>query len=121
MSRNRSKLVTTALLSAIVAIFCFSIWVNRNTDPEDSFVGTDSAATEHIEASNPGYAPWFNSIFTPGSSEIESGLFAVQAAIGAGILGFAVGALWQRHRGSHPPRATVDAYSAGREGTSDEF
>nr|WP_218681405.1 energy-coupling factor ABC transporter substrate-binding protein [Rhodococcus qingshengii] len=116
MSRNRPRTVSAALLLAIIAIFCVSIWINRNASPDDSFVGTDSAATEHIEASNPDYVPWFTSVFTPGSSEIESGLFAVQAAIGAVVFGFAVGALWQRHRISQYPRATEATDIAGTRG-----
>ncbi|MBM7368613.1 energy-coupling factor ABC transporter substrate-binding protein [Gordonia hydrophobica] len=93
-------MITTAagLLIAIIAVFALSLWLNRGAPEEASFVGTDSAATEHIEESHPGYTPWFTSVFTPGSGEIESGLFALQAAIGAGIFGFTVGALWYRHR-----------------------
>lgn len=100
MFRNKSMLITASLLAGIIAIFCVSMWLNRGAPDDSSFVGTDSAATEHIEASDPGYEPWFNSVFTPGSGEIESGLFALQAAVGAGIFGFAIGALWQRHRSS---------------------
>ena len=40
---------------------------------------------------NPDYKPWFSSIYEPESGEIESLLFAVQAAIGAGIVGFVLG------------------------------
>ena len=35
--------------------------------------------------------PWFESFWEPPSGEIESLLFAVQAAIGAIIIGYAVG------------------------------
>ena len=53
---------------------------------------TDAAVTAILEDEY-GAEPWFSPVFEPGSGEIESGLFAVQASIGAGILGFALGQL----------------------------
>ena len=55
------------------------------------FKGTDDQASLAIEAASPGYKPWFSPVWQPPSSEIESLLFAVQAAIGAGILGYVIG------------------------------
>ncbi|WP_425005609.1 energy-coupling factor ABC transporter substrate-binding protein [Mycolicibacterium sp. S3B2] len=95
---RRPTLAAAVLLSAIAAIFCAAMWLNRDLPEESSFVGTDSAATAHIEENNPEYRPWFSPVFTPGSGEIESGLFALQAAVGAGVFGFAIGALWQRRK-----------------------
>ena len=46
--------------------------------------------TEELEAD--GYEPWFDSFFSP-AGETESGLFALQAALGAGVLGYVLGAL----------------------------
>ena len=40
---------------------------------------------------NPDYKPWCSSLSEPASSEIESLLFALQAAIGAGVVGFVLG------------------------------
>ncbi len=40
---------------------------------------------------NPDYEPWFSSLYEPASGEIESLLFAVQAALGAGVAGFILG------------------------------
>ena len=37
------------------------------------------------------YHPWFNSVWTPPSPEIESLLFALQAAFGAIIIGYFLG------------------------------
>lgn len=37
------------------------------------------------------YQPWFQSIYTPPSGEIESLLFALQAAIGSIIIGYFLG------------------------------
>ncbi len=54
------------------------------------FGGTDAAVTEELEAG--GYTPWFESVFSP-AGEVESGLFALQAAIGGGVLGYVLGRL----------------------------
>ena len=53
------------------------------------FGGSDDAAGEAVEAS--GYEPWTQSIWEPPSGEIESLLFALQAAIGAIIIGYFFG------------------------------
>lgn len=55
------------------------------------FSGADGLAETAITEINPYYKPWFSSIYEPESGEIESLLFAVQAAIGAGVVGFVLG------------------------------
>ncbi len=55
------------------------------------FGGSDDRATKAISEIQPGYKPWFKSLFQPPSSEIESLLFASQAAIGAGVIGYVIG------------------------------
>ena len=42
--------------------------------------------------------PWFSSFFEPASGEIESLLFASQAALGAGIVGYYIGATRTKHK-----------------------
>jgi cobalt/nickel transport protein len=44
-----------------------------------------------ISEINPDYKPWFASIIEPASGEIASMLFALQAAIGAGFIGYYLG------------------------------
>jgi cobalt/nickel transport protein len=39
----------------------------------------------------PGYEPWFKSLFEPPSGEVESLLFSSQAALGAGVIGYVIG------------------------------
>lgn len=58
--------------------------------PSALFVGTDSLGAAAVKALSPGYRPWFSSFWQP-PPEIESTLFAVQAAIGAGIIGYFIG------------------------------
>ncbi|MBF0436008.1 MAG: energy-coupling factor ABC transporter substrate-binding protein [Magnetococcales bacterium] len=53
--------------------------------------GSDNLATDAILAIKPDYKPWFTPVWTPPNAEVESLLFAVQAALGAGILGYVIG------------------------------
>ena len=55
------------------------------------FAGADGLAETAITEINPDYKTWFSSIYEPASGEIESLLFAVQAALGAGVVGFVLG------------------------------
>jgi cobalt/nickel transport protein len=51
----------------------------------------DGQATEAIEKIQPSYKPWFQPLIKLPSGEIESLLFASQAALGAGVVGFVIG------------------------------
>ncbi|MBN3347072.1 cobalt ABC transporter substrate-binding protein CbiN [Clostridium botulinum] len=55
------------------------------------FAGADDEAEGIIEEMNKDYEPWFESIWEPPSGEIESLLFASQAALGAGVIGYYIG------------------------------
>ena len=54
------------------------------------FAGADGQAMETVAVLNPDYQPWFGLIWEP-PPEIASGLFALQAALGAGVLGYYLG------------------------------
>ncbi|MDV2475529.1 energy-coupling factor ABC transporter substrate-binding protein [Rhodococcus zopfii] len=96
---RKNTVVTVLLVAAIVAIVGVALLVDsRRSGDEERFVGTDSAATSRIEEDHPDYQPWFEPVFTPSSGEVESGLFAVQAALGGTILGYTIGALRSRRR-----------------------
>ncbi|MEU2349786.1 energy-coupling factor ABC transporter substrate-binding protein [Modestobacter sp. NPDC049651] len=90
---NRRRLVTVLLVLGIVVLFVVPLALHAGSS---DFAGTDSKATELIEESDPGYRPWFDSVFSPGSSEVESGLFALQAAFGGAVLGYVLGRLRSR-------------------------
>ena len=55
------------------------------------FGGADGLAEEAITEIAPDYEPWYSSLLEPASGEIESLLFALQAALGAGVVGFVLG------------------------------
>lgn len=84
---NKRAIILLALVVVIVA-FPLALY-NGKGENQGYFGGTDDQGPEYIEST--GYTPWFNSIWEPPSAEIESLLFAVQAAIGAIIIGFVFG------------------------------
>ena len=73
------------LIVVMLALFIAPLIISPNAE----YGGADGAAEDMI--SETGYEPWFESIWEPPSGEIESLLFATQAAIGAIIIGYFVG------------------------------
>ena len=61
------------------------------------FGGSDGEASDVVSEVDPGYEPWAESLWEPPSGEIESLLFCVQAAIGAGIIGFVIGRITKKN------------------------
>lgn len=55
------------------------------------YAGADGQAEGAIKDLNANYEPWFNPLFEPPSGEVEGLLFASQAALGAGVVGFVIG------------------------------
>ncbi len=77
-------LVVTVLIIAVVPL----VFIGSETE----FGGADGQAMERIDAENPDFQPWATPLFEP-EAETASTLFALQAAIGAGVLGYLFGAL----------------------------
>ncbi len=65
---------------------------------ESEFEGADDQAEGVIEEINPDYEPWAEPLWEPPSGEIESLLFSVQVAIGAGAIGYIFGVLKERRK-----------------------
>lgn len=93
---SQKKWVSWALLGAVVLVFLISLVVGNQMagGSDEAFGGTDDAATEAAEEA--GAEPWFKPLFEP-AGEVESGLFAIQAAIGSGIIFFCLGRMSGRH------------------------
>ena len=87
---NKRAIILLALV-AVIVIFPLALY-NGKSEGQGYFSGADDQGQAYMESL--GYKPWFNSIWEPPSPEIESLLFATQAAIGAIIIGYILG-YWQ--------------------------
>lgn len=81
----RSKNIILIVLVLLIAVFPLLV----KSDAE--YGGADGEAEVAITEVQPEYEPWMESIWEPPSGEIESLLFALQAAIGAGFIGYYFG------------------------------
>jgi cobalt/nickel transport protein len=64
---------------------------------EAEFEGADDQAEDIIAEIDADYEPWFSNLWEPPSGEIESLLFALQAALGAGFIGYFFGRYTQKN------------------------
>lgn len=83
------------LLIAIVIVLAI---VPLLFQKDAEFSGADAQAETAITQINKEYEPWFSSIWEPPSGEIESLLFALQAAAGAGFAGYFFGLMRGRYK-----------------------
>jgi cobalt/nickel transport protein len=103
---SRRTLVTVLLVLGVVALFGVPLLLDGGSS---DYTGTDNQAVSTIQQSDPGYEPWFSSVLPPLSPSVESGLFALQAALGGGVLGYVLGRL--RGRRVTAPAAAPAAQS----------
>ncbi|ODG97869.1 cobalt ABC transporter substrate-binding protein CbiN [Nostoc sp. KVJ20] len=87
MSQSKKGLSNWLLVLGVIALAVAPLIFVRGGE----FAGADGKAEEAINEIQPEYKPWFKSFFEPASGEIESLLFASQAALGAGVVGYAIG------------------------------
>lgn len=83
------------LLLLVVVIAAIPLIIN----PGAEYGGADGEAEAAISEISPDAEPWFDPIWEPPSGEIESLLFVLQAAIGAGIFSFYMGYLVGKKKG----------------------
>lgn len=88
------RLRTWGSWTAIVLLTVLPLWLAGGA----AFGGADDLARDAIGTIAPGYAPWFAPVFAPASPEIASLLFALQAALGAGVIGYWLGLSVGRER-----------------------
>ena len=80
---------------AIVLLTVLPLWL---VDTPAAFGGADERAQQAIGSIAPAYQAWFAPVFVPASVEIASLLFALQAAVGAGVIGYWLGLSVARER-----------------------
>jgi cobalt/nickel transport protein len=93
---SRFSVVNWLLVLGVVLLAAVPIVIGSDTE----FAGADGVAVERIDEGD--YRPWFAPLFEP-SAETASGLFALQAAIGGGVLGYVFGVARTRRRNAPPP------------------
>ncbi|WP_285705528.1 energy-coupling factor ABC transporter substrate-binding protein [Microtetraspora sp. NBRC 16547] len=98
---KRDTLINLLLLAAVAALAVLPLAMGAGEGREEPFAGADAQAEAAIGELAPHYKPWFASLYEPPSGEIESALFALQAAVGAGFLGYYFGVARTRNRLRH--------------------
>ena len=86
-TKKKSPLLNIILILIVIGLAVIPFFTAKGAE----FAGADGKAEEAIGEIAPGYTPWFSSLWVPPSGEIESLLFALQAAIGAGVIGYGLG------------------------------
>ena len=92
MSKNKKTIIICLLLAVFIAFIPLLLIHNSE------FGGADGAAGDAVAKMNPDYVVWMNPILEPPGGETESLLFALQAAIGSGIVFFGFGYLIARKK-----------------------
>lgn len=86
------------LLIGVVVLIAIPLWMVQKPAPgsdgkgAEIFRGADDQAKDVIGTIAPDYKPWFKPLMEPPSGEVGSLLFALQAALGAGFIGYYLGA-----------------------------
>ncbi len=99
------KRMNLVLLGLVLVLAALPLLLPVTGGLPEPFAGADAQAQAAISRANPGYEPWFSPLWEPPSGEIESLLFALQAALGAGLLGYYLGL----RRGQSERRAASDS------------
>lgn len=81
------------MIVAIVLLVSLPLVMLRPKAGAESFGGADDKAKAAVEILRPDYKPWVKPLWNPPSGEIATLLFSLQAAIGAGAIGYYLGYL----------------------------
>ena len=86
-ARRSSARLTWLLLAAVALLTVIPLLLFPGAD----FTGSDAQAEAAIVEIKPDVQPWFEPLWEPPGGETESLLFALQAALGAGVIGYYFG------------------------------
>jgi cobalt/nickel transport protein len=87
MKQSKKGLSNWLLLLGVVVLAVAPLVLIKGAE----FSGADGQAEDAIKEIQPEYKPWFNPLVELPSGEVESLLFSVQAAAGAGVIGYVIG------------------------------
>ncbi len=82
------------MMTAVVVLVALPLWMVKKPAPGADgkevqiFAGADERAKNLVGVISPGYKPWFKPLMEPPGGEVSSMLFALQAALGAGFIGY---------------------------------
>lgn len=105
---NRNTKINALLLLVVAALAVLPLALGLGDHKEEPFTGADGEAETAITEIEPDYEPWFSPLYEPPSGEIESALFSLQAALGAGVLAYYFGIHRGRRQGEARARAELD-------------
>lgn len=88
-----SKLNWILLILVVVIVLIPLVFMG-----DSEFEGADGQAEDVIGEIDPNYEPWVEPLWEPPSGEIESLLFSLQVAIGAGVFGYIFGMFRERKK-----------------------
>jgi cobalt/nickel transport protein len=109
-NRSETSRGTTWMLILLVMLLAvLPLLFVRDTE----FGGADGAAEEAITEIAPEYQPWFRPLWEPPGGETESLLFALQAALGAGVIGYFFGLKRGQRQAEPPARSAVEPPAHG--------
>jgi len=96
MSRHKSIFHFNMLLLAIVsALILFPLAYYNHAN----YSSSDENVAELIAREKPQHQPWFAPVWEPPGKEVESFIFVLQGALGAGFVGFYLGYLKGKKEG----------------------
>ncbi|SEQ82697.1 energy-coupling factor ABC transporter substrate-binding protein [Streptomyces radiopugnans] len=110
---KRNTAVNALLLLAVAALAVLPLALGLGDHKEEPFAGADAEAETAITEIEPDYEPWFAPLYEPPSGEVESALFALQAALGTGVLAYYFGLRRGRRQGE---RRAAEAQPGARPG-----
>ncbi|MGW0611657.1 energy-coupling factor ABC transporter substrate-binding protein [Streptomyces sp. NPDC002788] len=96
---NRNTKINLVLVFVVAALAVLPLALGLGDHKEEPFTGADAEAETVITEMEPDYEPWFSPLYEPPSGEVESALFALQAALGAGVLAYYFGLRRGRRQG----------------------
>ncbi|WP_405762534.1 MULTISPECIES: energy-coupling factor ABC transporter substrate-binding protein [unclassified Streptomyces] len=112
MAMNRNTKINGLLLLLVAALAVLPLALGLGDGKEEPFTGSDAQAEAAITELKPDYEPWFSPLYEPPSGEVESALFALQAALGAGLLAYYFGVRKGRRQGAAAATAAAATAAA---------
>lgn len=97
-NKHKGIVINLVLIAVVVGLMLGPLFMAKNAEFSGADIRARDAISEIKPGFKPGFKPWFNPIWAPPSGEVETFFFALQAAMGAGFIGYFFGYLRGRAR-----------------------